>query len=205
VNLPLLLGFTHENYPKLKLFHQSAIDIIIGGPPSHAYIPRFGELINSIQQYQKGHHVFFLAENTSRKGDLEDFGVTWSINLDCKYFSPVRRTHCFLSNIPVTTINTDYYDEQCTTSYLKDNYCHGANIFEPDLAVKYDFCTESNSRIDDTRLIVFKKDDGNSKRFLQRLINTNELETMMGYPTGYVEEPGKWWMLCFVKANVCSH
>jgi hypothetical protein len=161
---------------------------------------RFGELIQRIQQFQHS-HVFFLAENTVIKndknkpleeGDLElikkAFGISWSVDLDAKDFSPVRRNRSFFTNIPVETVVADSFDDENAVSCLRDGYKHGAHFCEEKMVVRSNCFMAGTSRVDDDRMRVFKKVGGG--KYLERTMKTQEREEMMGYPTGYVEKPG---------------
>lgn len=167
-----------------------------------SYMVRFGRLIQEIQQHchQKGHHLLFMAENVPLEndqnepldeGDLElvkaAFGLEWSIDLDAMYFSPARRKRTFLSNIPLDTVQSDYFEERVSISCLKGCYQYVANIKNPTMIVKANCFMASKTKVDDDRMIVLKMDKKSCK---QRFMKTHEREDMMGYPTKYVETPG---------------
>lgn len=164
---------------------------------------RFGHLIKAIQRHQdqKDHHVFFMAENVVIDNDRDKpwvegtlerikdaFAIDWSIVLDALYFSPVRRKRTFLSNIPLSTKISDYFEEGVSTSCLREGYRHLANIKRPRMIVKANCFMASISRVNDDRMIVLKPTRENE--YTQRCINTEEREDMMGYPKDYVKTPG---------------
>lgn len=167
---------------------------------------RFGKITGQIQRAQEDHHVFFLAENTVirndkelplDKGDLEivkeAFGIAWSVELDAKDFSPVRRKRTFFSNIPLNTNpEGDYIHEEIEQSCLRDGYHHGATVIGRGIVtVKANCFMASLCRVDDPRMAVFKKNSEHKKSFLERSMSTQEREDMMGYPNQYVHKPGK--------------
>jgi hypothetical protein len=180
-----------------------------------SYMLQFGALIKRIQQHQGNHDVFFLAENVVLDNDgnapLEEgmlkqvknaFGTGWSLTLDSMCFSPVYRKRTYLFNFPVSAKDTDYFNETNPVYCLQDGYQHVVHITRPHTFVKANCFMASKSKIDDDRMIVVEKV---KKKFLkQRTINTPEREDMMGYPKGYVEQPGMsfvcddWQYVCCI-------
>jgi hypothetical protein len=123
--------------------------------------------------------------------------------VDAMYFSPVDQKRTYLSNIPLYTKKTDYFDETRPVAHcLQDGYQHAAYIQELKSIVKAKCFMASKSRVDDDRMIVVKKVD--DKIWKQRTMNTQERKAMMGYPKCYVEKPGvsfvcvNWQYVCCI-------
>ena len=209
--------------------HFIAIDFVMGGPPcvdysglnayregaqgqQGGYMPRFGTLIQRIQQRQPSHHVFFLAENTIirndkelslKDGDLErikeSFGVEWSMDLEALYYTPARRNRTYFSNIPLDIKSDDYVldEELDDCPYLTDEFVHGIHYMldqmkKPRIPVKVPCLLACKSRINADPMTVVKENIGNDgKPYIERRpFNVKERELVMGFPSGYVEEAG---------------
>jgi hypothetical protein len=152
---------------------------------------RFGKVVKKItRQYReltslpRKYPVFFMAENTTLRnsrlaslaeGDLEKikaaFGTHWELTIDAKDVSPCRRKRTYISNIPFELTETDYCDA-LSTSCLGD-YNLAASILDPEMAAKANCFMASSSRIDDSRMLVFKQ-EGN--KVLGRTISIEERE-----------------------------
>lgn len=194
------------------LFLLSDVDIVLGAPPyydstdgidgqSWKEALAISKLIRKLQKHQRDHHIFFSVETAVvRKGEYvsmdqgdvrkleEAFEVSWSLELDAKFFSPVRRKSRFFSNIPVTSKQTDYcgrHNEDVAGCCILRGYQHGGN--SP--IARFPGIMPGKERIDDKRMLVFRqgqKETGIISK--QRTLTTKEREIMMGFPNNYVSK-----------------
>ena len=180
-----------------------AIDIILAGPScadytgvnayrqgpdgvQGRYMVLLGELICRIRAKMDPKPVYYMVENSvlrnSKKKDLADgdlerikhaFKTDWEILLDSRDFSPCCRLRTYLSNIPLNIVDADYVDPPAT-SCLDGDYKLGANIIKPQMISRANCLMASKSRLDDNRMVVFKK--GQQKGFLGRTMTIAERE-----------------------------
>jgi hypothetical protein len=169
---------------------------------------QFGQFITEIQKLQS-QKVYFLAENTvlrncSRKdliqGDLsvieKAFGLTFSVEYDAKDVSPCNRLRTYLTNIPFEIDKHDAVGAQSSLSMLLDDgYKHPMRLKNRNGFDKANCFMAHRGRIDDDRMLVYKRMDDTKGTFLCRVINTSEREVLMGFPKDYVKTPGVY---CFI-------
>lgn len=200
-----------------------AIDIVLGGPPcvdyslanaqrqgvsglQGSYMIRFGNLVTKIRHMQRDHHVYFLAENVRIDNEKElpldagqltaiekAFGVSWNFKLDAKLYSPLRRLRMFFTNI--TADVAEYYEmkDKPVHQCLEDDFNHCACIDGHEPRARHNCFMAHQGRVNDDRMIVYKR-DGNGM-IERRFLSVTEREAMMGYPKGYVKNPGKFLSL----------
>ena len=199
----------------VAIMHYLAIDLVLGGPPcvdytyinarrkgvnggQGKYLKELGQLIDRIQkhQLQQKRHLFFLTENTIRRGkDLDEISEAFRITpleVDAHYFSPCRRKRHFFMNYPVDFDLTGVASDSDVRSCLNDGWMHPADAqslgFEAKLRKANTFMA-SLSRIDDARMTVVKY-DASQNAYIGRSITVLERERMMGLPESYVSKPG---------------
>eukprot|EP00934_Nitzschia_sp_Nitz4_P000984 Nitzschia sp. Nitz4//scaffold236_size30323//9997//12576//NITZ4_007986-RA/size30323-snap-gene-0.34-mRNA-1//-1//CDS//3329543487//984//frame0 len=174
-----------------------------------SYFPRMGMLVRRIQELNQNHPtrrpVFFLAENailmnaedaplnqTERSFVEHSFGVTWSLQMDSRLYSPIRRNRTYISNIPCLDLKS--HKDPPPRTCLDDDYQVAGNIIEPDMITKAPGLMAVLSRLDDTpRMEIFQKstNEEGKTQFLCRTPTVLERERLMGFPEGYVSKPVK--------------
>jgi len=200
----------------------------------------FGRLIQKIRRHhaQKNRSLFFLSENVPIRneqdmplqlGDLEltkdAYGIEWDpYELDAKYCSPCHRRRQFFANIPLEIEEGFFKSLDATgstptaTRCLRDGYRLPPHWLEEAMFAKFPTFMASVGRMDDERMLVFKKrysffsmfgsteyemlahsvfyatalflNRSNSRvAFTGRSISISEREVAMGYQEGYVSKP----------------
>ena len=175
------------------------------------YLLKVGRLVRKLDEIQgDGSTVLFLSENVVFKShekvdksysDQEEVGLT-PMRLDAKDFSPCKRNRFYWTNIPVKNTNEIKEASSSTSvdgpvSCLDEGYGAVARLLQDEMEqlsvpVKANTFLASLGRIDDNRMIKYKKTDDTSSRQKKYQIETysvRERERMMGLPTGYVEKP----------------
>lgn len=196
-----------------------AFNLLVGGPPCQdftginakgqgtvgprgRYMLDVADLIKKIQNHprQQGVPLFFLIENVKpRKEDMAKIQAAYGfdydvLELDAKSFSPAMRKRIFITNIGLSKsrIDKDDYEDSCFSSCLDDDYRPGMSFREESTTVKSRCFMASKGRLDDERMLVYKKDvDDNGDFFWGRTITARERERIMGFPEGYVTEAVK--------------
>lgn len=161
------------------------------------YMKKFGRFIQRIQQQQRK-VLYYLVENVIIKGeDLREicmaYNLHWDpIDIDAKDFSPCRRRRHFFTNIPIALTKEDFRanNVKCD-SCLDGDFKTAASIVDKtkDMIVKAQCFLASKDRIDDERMLVYRKLP-NCDDYESRQLSVHERELMMGFPPSYVEFPG---------------
>ncbi len=144
------------------------------------------------------------------------FGFKWDpIEIDAWEFSPGRRRRHFFTNIPYSDPPEE--ERGCAASCkscLDDDYVPAQllpfqdRVDTDERRIKAHTFMASKGRLEDTRMQIFKVHPNKKGRYLMRCYNVAERERIMGYPEGYVSEPGKFAtmarLFCMV-SHCCSH
>lgn len=133
--------------------------------------------------------------------DVDDFV---GFALDSRDHCSIRRHRSYITNIRLADHTKYFGDEDERHPHpgycLDDGFALAANIIEPDMSeAKANCFMASKGRIDNDeggRMHIFREYTSNMEgssilKFIRRTFTTVERERLMGFPEGYVEEPGK--------------
>jgi site-specific DNA-cytosine methylase len=176
-----------------------------------SYMERLGELMKNIRKHPKQQqtHLHFMVENVEIRngkevpwadGDLNRmslaFGVTWNVELDASYFSPMSRLRSFITNIPFDDYNFGgpvfKLNPSCCLNLDDDGstdetFALAANIFEADMPAKVGTLMASRAHLDDDRMELFCPIPNKKRLFKMRHLFVKERAALMGYPDGYFD------------------
>lgn len=174
---------------------------------------RFAKLIHRLQALQAKHKIYFLAENTvirnskSKNKNFQDgdltlinnaFGLEWDpIELDAREVSPCRRKRNLFTNLPYdgkSDADLAAVGAHVDSCLDPDGFRLAASWLDPVTAASCKVMTfmASEGRLNDSRMMVYRRIDSNRSRYESRPLNTEERERCMGLPAGYISEPLKY-------------
>ncbi|KAL3788804.1 hypothetical protein HJC23_006257 [Cyclotella cryptica] len=165
------------------------------------YMLRFGQLINSIRQFNRENKVqdpFFFCENVPMRWEDQEhveyeFGIS-PVLIDALQMSPSKRCRAYYLNFPINELPPLDSAGALSVVHLNDAwmtlpqmYCHLKNKPTPyDKALTF---MASEARLDDKRMIKVKvnKTSRSNPPLIIDHYSVADRESLLGYPVGYLE------------------
>eukprot|EP00970_Alexandrium_tamarense_P009167 scaffold1803_cov195-Alexandrium_tamarense.AAC.43 len=177
-----------------------------------SYMLRFAKLVTLIRKHQQKQHqqeqLYFLCENVPQRwddqGSIETcFGIS-PVLLDAQTLSPAKRKRSYYTNIPSNNLPDSHSPEAMSSVCLADGWMTPSQMHCYLQGVRTPVCKSltflaSSSKIDDERMVKVKID---RNWIVKGYYSVADREVLMGFPRGYVEEPGELALHLFIVDDV---